>query len=345
MAMFGRFTSIALATGAVLLISLSLLWLRDESLEPAVNNVEPEWLAIITDPPPLERRQEFKVVRSEPEAIPASPWEGTITAVYIEPGSAIGPSREAPLAIDGTDRPWLVSPEPLYRSVGDGMSGPDVDAVAEFLESNGFEPEHKPEQKVGPIMEKAIEGWAKKNGFGEEETAFEPAWVSWLSPDLVDRRISEIQVKVGSPAPSSGEEFAVTASDPIRLEDSSDQTAPPLIEGVEKRIVIDDVEQPFADDSLDTEGLLALSETVTPETEDLKLLVRHVYPEGVAVVPPSSLVPIGSSYCITVSASSKGKNPSAVEVEAFGSSPGVAIVSGGSGYVLVNPSSTTVSEC
>lgn len=345
-----QFVGVAVAVAIATATALALIWLRDESLEPVFMQAQQQWVAIATEPAPFEERLNYRMTRSDVVSIPAPRWTGTVTDLRVRVGDTLNAGGEPPIVIDGLGRPWFPAPAPLYRPIGRGLSGADVDLLASFLVSSGdLDPEaHERGTPVDHTMVSAIGAWSTAHGFGPRTTEFDPSWIAWFPPGFDGITITQVATAVGELAPAMGQGWVSAGAIPIALTVRSDGFSRPSVvqvEGTVTTIVIDGTDYMWTPDGLDPAGLSALAALLGHDQEDVSLLTRHTYVAGAAAVPPSALVPTDDGYCMTVSAEPDSAASRRLAVQALGSRAGIAVVDAGTGYVLINPLSAPGSLC
>ena len=325
-------------------LGASVVTLRDDALRPTRVRVEPVWVPIQSAPATLSEPRKFVVTRSSRVELPAPQWEGTITGVSLSPGDVLDGNLAAPLAVDGRDRPWLVAPIPLFRSVGLGAAGVDVDSLAAFLISSGQRFDHATGTPVDTAMVAAIRQWARWLGFGRAVSAFEPEWVTWLPDTAVGQRVATVDVSVGQLAPGHGAKFATIGAQPVSIAPASDVVvssgARLQLDSATQVLVVGGVELGFDEGQLQSAALAELSRLLCPDRNDLTADVVQRLPPESQTVPARALMPSSSGFCAIVADAATGDRPRVTEVAVLGSIGGAAIVAPLGGFVLVNPATS-----
>jgi hypothetical protein len=131
-------------------------------------------------------------------------WTGTVTAVEAKSGSTIR-TGSAIATIDGTEAIVAFSPFPFYRSIGPGVTGPDVAALGAVLISLGIADVRVSDTydtALGDainLLSQRLTGVAPAAG---SQSIFEPSWFVWLPAKQI--RVKAVALVVGEPAPAQG---------------------------------------------------------------------------------------------------------------------------------------------
>lgn len=344
------FSLVALVLIGVTVAVIALFWARNESLDPVSRAPGPSWTPIVPSPPSIEATANFVVTRSQKTEIPSPPWFGTVTSVNLEEGVEINSRARAPISIDGIDRPWFTGPFPLFRSIGSGTSGADVDLLAIFLEDAGFlAPDtQQAGEPVTRALISAVRAWAVAHGHSDRSlSSFDPAWVTWLPENIEGDRVFSVLTSVGKPAPTTGTPWLVTGGEvsAISMTTASEQSTPTLkLEEIGTTVVIAGEEFAWTSGRLTDSGLEKLDTVLESDREEVSLRLIYHFPTSFAV-PASAIEQDGSVYCMTVTDDPEIGPYVATEVSILGTQPGVVVVNVGGGFVLVNPASVAISEC
>lgn len=135
---------------------------------------------------------------------------GTITALGITSGEPLADGDVA-MSVDGAPVLAFVAPAPLYRDIGQGMTGEDVDAVQRFLVDRGYL--GGAEVPAARSTARAIAAFNADHGRGDTEVLRVGTllWVPEGSGDPLD-----VSVRVGDVV-EPGTELYRTADGPDRL--------------------------------------------------------------------------------------------------------------------------------
>lgn len=331
-------------------LAATLIWLRDETLLTVRrSDAEP----IVTTASPMPTRfattVQFELTWSTTSQVSAPDWFGTVTKVELHPGDAF-PSSVAQILVNGQARRWFVSEAPLFRTIGLGSKGEDVEALRAFLAELGYLP---PTAESGsPVTRSDVESfraYGRDHGFEQgsgSQARFEPGWVIWV-PLGVEGVVGSVPIQPGQPAPPMGSPVVVLAPRLLDVQLRLDRAgaAATLVEGaVEGTLTVGDIEFPWP---------VALSD------EDLRRLELELVSQGAAealsselfgridwhlgsdysAVPVTAIVTDATGRCVWVE---RNQSFEPAPVTVAGGDLDVVFVSGinPGDSVLVNPSST-----
>lgn len=117
---------------------------------------------------------------------------GVLTDLEVEPGT---PLTDGLLIAKLDDKPVvaMVSPAALYRGLGPGDRGPDVQRLQEWLRRHQFLAA-KPDGRFGPLTRQAVRNWQRSLGL-TPTGVFDPAPLAWIGPE--DTAVDELQSTAG----------------------------------------------------------------------------------------------------------------------------------------------------
>lgn len=197
---------------SVLLIAVPvafLVWLRT-STDERLDALEPDPVALVS---PVEMRADDKLATvtvtgnwNQPDTLVAPGWQGLVTSVAIESGSAIE-TGDIIATIDGIRRVGVASLEPFWRTLARGDTGPDVKMLQTHLAVFGLY-EGDIDDSYGRLLEAAVKEWAAELGVHKPDGSFDPAWTAWLTPDPF--QVESVDLQPGSPAPPVGSTIAAS---------------------------------------------------------------------------------------------------------------------------------------
>jgi hypothetical protein len=130
--------------------------------------------------------------------IAAPAWSGIVQEVAASPGSMLSDGA-AVARIDGVLRIAVLSPQPFYRPLTTGDSGPDVGWLNDLLVRRGES------TTAGQVFTSATARGVKqlaRSLNSAELTSFDPAWVVWLPTPTYS--VTKVSIQAGFPAPSPG---------------------------------------------------------------------------------------------------------------------------------------------
>lgn len=117
----------------------------------------------------------FQVTAPHDVVVPAA---GLVTAVHASPGQVLAPT-DAVLSVDGAVLRAHVAEAPLYREIGPGTSGADVEGLRDYLAAAGSETTLGRDASYSPSLRRAITAYQRANGF-PADGVFQPSSVVFV---------------------------------------------------------------------------------------------------------------------------------------------------------------------
>jgi len=126
----------------VLIVQVVLIGLAVVATERTTNDLVDEpstafWMSPQRESGTVSQQVTASVTASVESTAMAPAWEGTVTAVLAQAGELVQAGTPV-LSINGRGRVICASDFPLYRAIGLGDVGADVDAIAECLVTGGL---------------------------------------------------------------------------------------------------------------------------------------------------------------------------------------------------------------
>lgn len=308
------------------------------SIDAASNDVQPLLTAPTVRRVTDEKRVAARVTLADGLALRAPTWRGTVGT--LRPGEALR-SGDAVAVIDGVRRVALATPDPLYRALAAGDSGPDVEQLNRALLALGYlkaAPANIDQYLFPTVL--AVRAWASELGLRQPDGSFDPGWVVWLPKDPFP--LGEWSLEAGAPAPAAG---TIIAREPVRVTAAalvSQNPAEPLVldPAVAWTFVSGEVALPVdaAALAIAPASAAALSALVKAGRDQVDGIVRRAQPLD-ALAVPSTAVQVGADGALCVWLSD-GAGYRAAPVRVAGARAGVTnVVSGLSAgdSVLANP--------
>lgn len=143
---------------------------------------------------------------------PINRLHGTITSVNLSPDK--GTEVQDGSQLYSVDRVPVVVAEgtlPLYRDMGPGIAGPDVQELEAFLERGGFLT-RQPGAKFQASTRSAVQSWQRSLGAPESGTVQLGALI--FVDDLPQTVLSNDQLRIGSPVSDGASLMAILAPAP-----------------------------------------------------------------------------------------------------------------------------------
>lgn len=283
-------------------------------------------------------------LRWEPGAVIRAPsWSGTVTAVYVSPGTELEVGRRV-LRIDGVDRIAFPSQSPFYRPLEQGNRGPDVAMLHELLRAMGFidfVPSDAEFLSFATAL--AVEAYNESLGIPGSRV-FDPRTVIWLP--FAPFPLASLDAELGALAPSPGSAIGMGPAKLISatLQAQNSEGRISLQSGVSYVLVKGKVRLAFDRDSvsLPADSLATLAETVEPLAEHTDAVIEREAPLKVVSVPSTAIVANGrGELCAWVMDATSGVGFRPVDVTLAGGQAGVTNVAAGlrvEDDVLANPS-------
>lgn len=154
----------------VVAIAGAALWFTSTGNAPATTTTEPAAAELLTDTvsrKTLEHTEEFSgsLGYGEQFALPGQ-TSGTLTAVPDE-GAILAPGDEL-YRIDDRPTYWANGDIPMYRSLGSGSEGTDVEQLQRYLQSTGYLSEDATiDGEFGGGTRTAVKAWQDDHGLKE----------------------------------------------------------------------------------------------------------------------------------------------------------------------------------
>ncbi|MCP3972899.1 MAG: peptidoglycan-binding protein [bacterium] len=155
---------------AVVAIAGGALWLTSTGEAPATTTTEPAVVERLTDTvsrKTLEHTEEFSgsLGYGDQFALPGQA-SGTLTAAPAQ-GAALAPSDEL-YRVDDRPTHWATGNIPMYRSLGSGSEGADVEQLQRYLQSTGYLSEDAAiDGEFGGGTRAAVKAWQDDHGLKE----------------------------------------------------------------------------------------------------------------------------------------------------------------------------------
>lgn len=280
----------------------------------------------------------------KPGAVIRAPsWSGTVTSVYVSPGTELEAGRRV-LRIDGVDRIAFPSQSPFYRPLEQGNRGPDVAMLHELLHAMGFIDSVPSDAELLTFATAlAVERYNESLGIPGSRL-FDPRTVIWLP--FAPFPVASLDVDLGAPAPSLGSAIGVGPATLISatLQAQNSQERISLKSGVPYVVVKGKARLAFDPNSLalQADSLAPLAETVEPLAERTDAVIEREAPLKVVSVPSTAVVAnVKGDLCAWVVDATSPDRYRPVEVTLAGGQAGVTNVATGLSVdddVLANPS-------
>ncbi len=330
-----------LAVPLTFLVSLRVF--TDDDLHAVSFASEP----LIAAPTPREvrdlQRLAVTMTWNEGAVVRAPGWSGTVTAVYVAPGTELVQGQHV-LAVDGVDRVAIAGSTPFYRTLESGDRGPDVTALQQLLLATGFIDAIPSDAEFLSFATSLAVGEFNASLGAGESRVFDPGKVIWMpsAPFAVE----SLDLEVGAPAPGPGSLIATGPATLLSAMFQAQNPAEPIVldPGVSYVLVKGDQRLPFdaATMSLSDDGLAAFGKLVEPLTEQTDAVIERETPLETLAIPSTAIVANASgTLCAWVVGATDGKEYRPVAVTLAGSQAGVTNVASGlavDDQVLANPS-------
>ncbi|MET4781721.1 peptidoglycan-binding protein [Glaciihabitans sp. UYNi722] len=160
--------AISLQPGAVRTVSVG------SRLDSATQAVD----VTLTGPPPAEVK---------------SAASGLVTSVDVKAGSPIASGTKL-ASVNGVAILAYAAPSPLYRDLGAGIRGADVEALSTYLRDIGLLRAGDVSSVYGPVLAKAVSALEKRIGAGVDGV-FQVGFVAWVPPGTA--AVGTVKVSVG----------------------------------------------------------------------------------------------------------------------------------------------------
>ncbi len=155
---------------AIVALGLTAMWATGSSPAPATTTIEPTAAAVATDTVArrtLEQSEEFagSLGYGEQFTLPGQA-SGTLTAAPEE-GAVLEPGDEL-YRVDERPAYWAQGDLPMYRSLGSGDEGADVEQLQRYLQSTGhLSAEATIDGEFGAGTRAAVKAWQDDHGLKE----------------------------------------------------------------------------------------------------------------------------------------------------------------------------------
>lgn len=209
---------------------------------------------------------------------------GALTDLGVEPGT---PLTDGLLIAKLDDKPVLamVARAALYRALGPGDRGPDVERLQEWLRGHGFL-KAKPDGRFGPATREGVKSWQRSLGL-PTTGAFDPGLLVWVGPE--ESAVEELQVTAGQNVTEGDVLFTTRAA--VRAVEIAEPPGGIKRDGA-LLLVVGDVEVPYQPGSgrIDDRKAAAAVRTALGTTTEGIGRVRAAAAQRVKLVPASALV-------------------------------------------------------
>lgn len=341
--MVRSFGSVMLLFASPLAVLLGFRYFSNDALDPVTFGREP--LVVAASSREVRDLQRVNLtLRWDPGAVIRAPsWSGTVTAVYVHPGTEVELGSRV-LRIDGVDRVAFPSQSPFYRPLEQGNRGWDVAMLHELLRAMGFiDSVPSDSELLSFATALAVEAYNEYLGIPGSRL-FDPTTVIWLP--FAPFPLASLDAELGALAPSPGNAIglgpAKLISATLQAQHSEERIS--LQPGVSYVLVKRNVRLAFDRESvsLPAESLAMLAETVDPLAEQTDAVIEREAPLEVVSVPSTAIVANGKGeLCAWVMDATSGVSFRPVDVTLAGGQAGVTNVAAGlrvEDDVLANPS-------
>lgn len=184
-------------------IALWALWERSSSAtlaEPAAI-----WAEVAAAPHTVASDADLLLTWSDPAALLAPRWTGTVQRVLVEAGADVEDGTPV-CVIDNVQRLAWHTTVPLFRTIAQGDHGEDVAALNSFLKAQGLPSGDDATASTATV--RGITEYAQQIGAGPS-AVFDPGWIVYLPAPMTVTGVDGLAV--GAPAPAAGSEIALGA--------------------------------------------------------------------------------------------------------------------------------------
>lgn len=203
--MSDRLSQNRLAIAAIALIALPIGIVIGVLIATGSDERGPVPAAVIADAVAFEYDQrrgvQLQLTWESGPSLYAPAWSGTVGSLTESRSLANG---DEIARVDGVARVVAATPEPFYRILASGSTGPDVGWLHDFLNSLGFAAPNGNVMTDASVA--AVSALAKQLGITGAVAAFDPAWVVWLP--RTPFAMASVTLVVGAPAPPAGSAIA-----------------------------------------------------------------------------------------------------------------------------------------
>ncbi|MGA9595660.1 MAG: peptidoglycan-binding domain-containing protein [Acidimicrobiia bacterium] len=245
---------------------------------------------LVVDVSVSSRLDEYRValtVNSLPPAtLKAVGLSGRITDVNVASGATLT-SGDPILAVGDVERLAMVADGPLWRDLGSGDNGDDVERLQRFLTDLGYDTSGA-DGSVGPSTLAAIRAFNNDYGWGQPSGLFRSGAVIWIG--ATDFAVGEVAVKTGDLIDGGqelaiGPEYAksVTVAEPPNAPRQTDEDYVLVVEGISVPYV------PGSDVIDDFDDAQAVANAVG-DSEEPGGVVQRNEARQVKVVPATAVV-------------------------------------------------------
>lgn len=298
--------SVVLVVGAAtwLLAPGIVLWaLWDRTSTATLAEPRSTWVRAEAPPASTASDADLVLTWSEPVALVAPQWAGTVQDVLVGVGDEVRDGTEI-CVIDNVLRVAWRTAVPLFRPVARGDRGADVAALNEFLAAQGLA--HDDGDEAGASTARGISDYAARIGATTGAT-FDPAWLVHLTQGV---RLTGVEaLVVGAPAPGAGTQILLGAS-PLtgaRLAErqSSGNEGEPSLGGPFRpddgtRVMLGEVTVPVSADGtvVTTEALTAVAAAAVPGEARIRVELVTEVPEAALGIPYGAVVSDSRGTCV-----------------------------------------------
>jgi peptidoglycan hydrolase-like protein with peptidoglycan-binding domain len=261
---------------------------RSDDPSPLTGDVDPQPLVVeVTDSTRFDQyRVALTVNSTPPPVLRAGDVTGRVTDVFMAPGGMLVSGRSV-IEVEDVARLAMVADGPLWRDLGSGDDGPDVERLQRFLTELGYDPGDI-DGAVGGGTLVAIRAFNKDYGWGQPLNVFRSSAVIWIGE--TDFSVGEVLVASGDLLDGAGE----LASGPERVESVTVREPPDAATTVDAEwvLIVGDKSVPYIVGSRiidDPEHAQVVADAVG-DSEEPGGTVQLREPRQITVVPATAVV-------------------------------------------------------
>ncbi|TFD00502.1 efflux RND transporter periplasmic adaptor subunit [Cryobacterium sinapicolor] len=319
-------------------------YLSLQETKASIAPVRRVWSPIDVNDLPLRADAQLAIVRSDAYEIVAPNWSGLVQEVRLEAGAVLR-SGQVVVVIDGISRLAIASGRPFSRTLVEEDIGDDVARLNAVLRDRGLDAGNSDVFTRRTLS--GVRALADSIGAAnpDDVSGFDPTWFIFLQSDVP---ISEISLRVGSPAPAAGEVIATgkplitsarlqerpdagfeTAITPEDSDGAASQSGDDKTAGAGEVLYVGSQPLELTEDRgfVAPSDLAALESLTEPDSTVVRASLETQPKAGTWLIPSAAIFAEESGNLCTL-VKMRGGKTSGEEVTVLGTTKGLTVVSG-----------------